>query len=400
MSDILDKARQVVAEYYDSMNCKIAANGIRTDPGGSVVCELLDRFHAANLLAREPRELTEDEKQAMARKLVARSTGDPTRTSSIIADCLDYGDWLLSQSYPDYAAMEKELAGAKAKIAELEESVAIAEQQARDNAKGRDNALEALRLDEAPLRKEIADWDKKYTNLIEAMGCPPDDDPIHWGKVLHRTLHAANELRCENKQQAEEIERLKADHQSTQSLYETASRKSKQLFGNVIAERDQLRIDNEQLRGELSNAYKVSEDRNRLRLLLAEAHGWIKSYRLGEGDSLQERIEDSIGIGQAVHRTSVPTGRSTEAKPLLADAILCFEDWKELSAQRQWELFQRKRKEEIRLRTIVAWCAWNTDWADQLQSSTQWSTEDDLVKAMCKAIACHLHNGSSKGDIK
>jgi hypothetical protein len=101
---------------------------------------------------------------------------------------------------------------------------------------------------------------------------------------------------------------------------------------------------------------------------------------------LQQRIESALGIGQAVHRTSEPTGRSTEAKPLLADAVSSFEEWHELSLQKQWELFQAAKNEESRLRTIVTWCAWNTDWADSLRSSTQWSTDDDLANAMCNAI--------------
>lgn len=276
MTTILDKARQVAADYYRSIGMNVEADTLLSGraPVMANVYRVILKLRDANLLAREPRELTEEEVNGICRKHMPSGI-----EFGQYPEFMKFVHEIITTAYPDFAATDKELAEAKAKIAELEAKL---KQQTKawklirqwlglpsEHPDGSDiepainalldaklkqpavcgptaeeifnqvaniiqgcglktyrhqiEAVEAWRKENLhsvesitePLRKEIDELTDKLECIRESTECPPDCDLLKWASTLHTAwLHEHEliwknqQLMATNGQQAEEIKRL------------------------------------------------------------------------------------------------------------------------------------------------------------------------------------------------
>lgn len=113
---ILDKAQQVAADTLAELGFRATADAViknlpvRHQPS-EYVCAVLDALSAANLLAREPRELTDEDIDRIWKE------------SDRIGQVRSFARRLIAIAYPGYATKEKELAEAEEKIEELKAEI-------------------------------------------------------------------------------------------------------------------------------------------------------------------------------------------------------------------------------------------------------------------------------------
>jgi len=176
---ILEKAREVAADYYRSIGMDAEADTLLSGkaPVMANAYRVILKLRDANLLAREPRELTDEDYTKLWNDLHLYGSYWPG--TICISNAIN---GLLANVYPDFAAVGQELVAAKAKIVELESQV-----------KGRDREIQACE------------------NVVRSYNPEtPDDcglhDRVYW---LGRQLEEAEKKLAELRQKISEAESAK-----------------------------------------------------------------------------------------------------------------------------------------------------------------------------------------------